>query len=503
GPRVARHDSCEGSADLLIEGAVSAASCLHGLSAQEASALAHLFTRGGCCHAGELPRDSLPSLLAAKLVWYEVRPPRNTPPLPSPPANNRGGAQVPVFDEDRIALPPLQGFVMNRVGHDPIERLLYEVFVSTDEATPVAKLAALLSQPLPRVKLAVSLALRLGFARKLTAPSAQAGDPSCSSWHHSWLLPVEGPAHAPAEAPAADDGGEEEGGERRVGLLVDSQLAASLMMSNQLGPSSLKQHAVSLYEVGKISHEAIPDFLQAADVAHSEGGEVAEFIEHTRALRSLILFLRSHPASTRDPSGRSLRPVDLIRSQSLRALDVNTRDKILRRSYGLLLPMAPMASLEEHTFPQPANLPLDYVGPSSSLLASPWLKLFLYTLTKKGPPCAVIPRGTRLANLPPLLAAHRSLLAAPFGGDASVLNAASALDSLNVMLTTSPLLLAPHYEATNLPLPSSREQAGPFLPPTPRLTPLLASRSLVLCSSIPTSLYVVEVAIGVISSSST
>ena len=75
----------------------------------------------------------------------------------------------------RIAVPPLQGFVMNRVGHDHMERLLYEIFVSSDENTPIDQLAQLLGQPLERVRCAISVACRLGFARKTTAPPLRPG----------------------------------------------------------------------------------------------------------------------------------------------------------------------------------------------------------------------------------------------------------------------------------------------------------------------------------------
>jgi len=36
-----------------------------------------------------------------------------------------------------VAVPPLVGFVMNRVGKDWMERLLYEIFVSNDETAEV------------------------------------------------------------------------------------------------------------------------------------------------------------------------------------------------------------------------------------------------------------------------------------------------------------------------------------------------------------------------------
>jgi len=44
---------------------------------------------------------------------------------------------VPVYESDRIIVPPLEGFVMNRVLGDYFETLLYKIFVSIDEHTSV------------------------------------------------------------------------------------------------------------------------------------------------------------------------------------------------------------------------------------------------------------------------------------------------------------------------------------------------------------------------------
>ena len=66
-----------------------------------------------------LPSVQLSALYAARLIRYEV----------------------PVQDDDRVAVPPLTGFVMNRVGNDHMERLLYEIFVSSDETTTIAQCA--------------------------------------------------------------------------------------------------------------------------------------------------------------------------------------------------------------------------------------------------------------------------------------------------------------------------------------------------------------------------
>ena len=45
--------------------------------------------------------------------------------------------EVPIAPFDKVAIPPLVGFVMNRVAHDPMERLLYQIFVSNDEMAEV------------------------------------------------------------------------------------------------------------------------------------------------------------------------------------------------------------------------------------------------------------------------------------------------------------------------------------------------------------------------------
>ena len=74
------------------------------------------------------------------------------------------------------------------------------------------------------------------------------------------------------------------------------------------------------------------------------------------------------------------------------------------------------------------------VGPISSLLTSPWLPLYVYAVLRRGPPCYLYRRGTRLAAIPPRLQGFTSLLASPFGADAVRLPAASALATLNDML---------------------------------------------------------------------
>ena len=150
----------------------------------------------------------------------------------------------------------------------------------------MAQLASLLAQPFERVQIAVSVAIRLGFARKVTAPSLKSprkaavalgglrplSSSSLAEWHASWFKVANATAVSAAVAPAraiaataaareaaalgsadpnSERGDNEADGPLRHGLLVDSKLAAILMMSNLLGNAvtDLKQHAVTLYEV--------------------------------------------------------------------------------------------------------------------------------------------------------------------------------------------------------------------------------------------------------------
>ena len=49
-----------------------------------------------------------------------------------------------------LSVPPLEGFVMNRVLGDYFETLLYKIFVSIDEHTTVAEVGSLSLQLLSR-----------------------------------------------------------------------------------------------------------------------------------------------------------------------------------------------------------------------------------------------------------------------------------------------------------------------------------------------------------------
>ena len=98
----------------------------------------------GPCPCGQLDYNDVHSLYLQGLVYLDII----------------------IEDNDYMLIPPLEGFVMNRVLGDYFETLLYKIFVSMDEHTTVSEMASLLEIDISQVKDAVSLYCRLGFAKK-------------------------------------------------------------------------------------------------------------------------------------------------------------------------------------------------------------------------------------------------------------------------------------------------------------------------------------------------
>ena len=64
---------------------------------------------------------------------------------------------INIDQEDYIVVPPLKGFVMNRVQGDYFENLLYKIFVSINEHTTIGELATVLQLPLKEVQVSQSV----------------------------------------------------------------------------------------------------------------------------------------------------------------------------------------------------------------------------------------------------------------------------------------------------------------------------------------------------------
>ncbi|XP_078674348.1 protein FAM91A1-like [Branchiostoma floridae x Branchiostoma belcheri] len=377
--------------------------------------------------------------------------------------------EVPINDDDCIIVPPLEGFVMNRVQGDYLETLLYKIFVSIDEHTTVTELANVLQIDLQLVKNAVSMFCRLGFAKK------KGSDPDADSLHPSWrnrpistqkklsqeeqLLIDWGstvqPASLELSADEVDTASLEEhssadtasigsattsGYTKRIGFLFDSTLTAFLMMGN-LSPG-LKSHAVTMFEVGKLCDESLDSFLAELEKIETVGeGEAQRYFEHANTLRKTLVFLRHNKDLSPDPDFQNMGlGVDLVRCESLLGLDPGTCSRVLNKNYTLLISMAPLSN---EIRPVSSCTP-QHIGPAIPEVNSIWFKLFLYHVTGCGPPTLLLVRGTRLRRLPSVFQEYDRLLITTWGHDPGVVATSNVLLTLNDALTHSAVLIQAH-----------------------------------------------------------
>lgn len=221
---------------------------------------------------------------------------------------------VPVYPEDRFKVSRLEGFVSNREQsyEDPIEELLYAVFVVSSENATVAELAATLQADLSQLQAAASFACRLGWAIKIIDPASILQDTSVPNSPRVTLSDEDEAYRASiGSGVMSGDGdysqqGDSTGTENygpcaglaRVAFIVDANITSYLMMGS-VSPG-LKSHAVTLYEAGKLGHASIADLCK--DLSTLEGakfeGELQEFANHAFSLRCVLECLLSGGVST-------------------------------------------------------------------------------------------------------------------------------------------------------------------------------------------------------------